>query len=53
MKISKPLKETGWTEDEIHKRLDSILEEDIVDVTEIEDIDEIIEHKKAHQSRWV
>ncbi|WP_275044530.1 hypothetical protein [Mammaliicoccus sciuri] len=42
MKISKPLKETGWTEDEIHKRLDSIIEEEIVDVKEIEDIDEII-----------
>ncbi|WP_275431355.1 hypothetical protein [Mammaliicoccus sciuri] len=42
MKISKPLKESGWTEDEIHKRLDSIIEEEIVDVTEIEDIDEII-----------
>ncbi len=43
MKISKPLKETGWTEDEIRKRLDSIIEEEIVDVKEIEDIDEIIE----------
>ncbi|MFL8983249.1 MULTISPECIES: hypothetical protein [Mammaliicoccus] len=43
MKISKPLKETGWTEDEIHKRLGSIIEDEIVDVTEIEDIDEIIE----------
>ena len=43
MKISKPLQETGWTEDEIHKRLDSIIEEEIVDVEEIEDIDEIIE----------
>ncbi|WP_347285843.1 hypothetical protein [Mammaliicoccus sciuri] len=43
MKISKPLKESGWTEDEIHKRLDSIIEEEIVDITEIEDIDEIIE----------
>lgn len=43
MKISKPLKDTGWTEDEIHKRLDSIIEEEIVDVNEIEDIDEIIE----------
>ncbi|WP_258236928.1 hypothetical protein [Mammaliicoccus sciuri] len=43
MKISKPLKETGWTEEEIHKRLDSIIEEEIVDVKEIEDIDEIIE----------
>ncbi|WP_269154500.1 hypothetical protein [Mammaliicoccus sciuri] len=43
MKISKPLKETGWTEDEIHKRLDSIIEEEIVDVAEIEDIDELIE----------
>ncbi|WP_275066794.1 hypothetical protein [Mammaliicoccus sciuri] len=43
MKISKPLKETGWTEDEIHKRLDSIIEEEIVDVKEIEDIDEIKE----------
>ncbi|WP_274704082.1 hypothetical protein [Mammaliicoccus sciuri] len=43
MKISKPLKETGWTEDEIHKRLDSIIEEEIVDVKEIEDIDELIE----------
>ncbi|WP_277950310.1 hypothetical protein [Mammaliicoccus sciuri] len=43
MKISKPLKETGWTEDEIHKRLDSIIEEEIVDVKEIEDIDEILE----------
>ncbi|WP_274608835.1 hypothetical protein [Mammaliicoccus fleurettii] len=43
MKISKPLKETGWTEDEIHKRLDSIIEEEIVDFKEIEDIDEIIE----------
>lgn len=43
MKISKPLKETGWTEDEIHKRLDSIIEDEIVDITEIEDIDEIIE----------
>ncbi|WP_279389531.1 hypothetical protein [Mammaliicoccus sciuri] len=43
MKISKPLKETGWTDDEIHKRLDSIIEEEIVDVKEIEDIDEIIE----------
>lgn len=43
MKISKPLKETGWTEEEIHKRLDSIIEEEIVDVEEIEDIDEIIE----------
>ncbi|WP_269780211.1 hypothetical protein [Mammaliicoccus sciuri] len=43
MKISKPLKETGWTEDEIHKRLDSIIEDEIVDVTEIEDIDELIE----------
>ena len=43
MKISKPLKETGWTEEEIHKRLDSIIEEEIVDITEIEDIDEIIE----------
>lgn len=31
MKISKPLKETGWTEDEIHKRLDSIIEEDNID----------------------
>lgn len=43
MEISKPLKETGWTKDEIHKRLDSIIEEEIVDVTEIEDIDELIE----------
>lgn len=43
MEISKPLKETGWTEDEIHKRLDSIIEDEIVDVKEIEDIDEIIE----------
>lgn len=43
MKISKPLKETGWTEDEINKRLESIIEEEIVDVTEIEDIDEILE----------
>ncbi|WP_269669349.1 hypothetical protein [Mammaliicoccus sciuri] len=43
MKISKPLKESGWTEDEIHKRLESIIEEEIVDVKEIEDIDEIIE----------
>lgn len=43
MKISKPLKETGWTEDEIHKRLDSIIEEDNIDMTEMEDIDEIIE----------
>ena len=43
MKISKPLKETGWTEDEIHKRLDSIIEEEIVDVKEIEDIDDLIE----------
>ena len=43
MKISKPLKESGWTEDEIQKRLDSIIEEEIVDVTEIEDIDELIE----------
>ncbi|WP_269669371.1 hypothetical protein [Mammaliicoccus sciuri] len=43
MKISKTLKETGWTEDEIHKRLDSIIEEEIVDVKDIEDIDEIIE----------
>lgn len=43
MKISKPLKDTGWTEYEIHKRLDSIIEEEIVDVNEIEDIDEIIE----------
>jgi len=43
MKISKPLKETGWTEDEIHKRLESIIEDEIVDVTEIEDIDKIIE----------
>ncbi|MEX6218530.1 hypothetical protein [Mammaliicoccus sciuri] len=43
MKISKPLKETGWTEEEIHKRLDAIIEEEIVDVKEIEDIDEIIE----------
>lgn len=43
MKISKPLKETGWTEDEIHKRLESIIEEEVVDVTEIEDLDEIME----------
>ncbi len=43
MKISKPLKETGWTEEEIHKRLDSIIEEEIVDVKEIEDIGEIKE----------
>ncbi|WP_036576034.1 hypothetical protein [Oceanobacillus picturae] len=33
----------GWTEDEIHKKLDSIIEEDNIDVTEVEDIDEIIE----------
>lgn len=43
MKISKPLKQTGWTEDEIHKRLESIIEEEVVDVTEIEDLDEIME----------
>lgn len=43
MKISKPLKESGWSEDEISKRLDSIIEEEIVDVKEIEDIDEILE----------
>ncbi|WP_325882564.1 hypothetical protein [Mammaliicoccus sciuri] len=43
MEISKSLKETGWTEDEINKRLESIIEEEIIDVTEIEDIDEIIE----------
>ena len=35
MKISKPLKETGWSEDEISKRLDSIIEEEIVDVKKL------------------
>ncbi|MCD8796530.1 MULTISPECIES: hypothetical protein [Mammaliicoccus] len=39
MNINKHLKDTGWTEEEIHKRLDSI-SEDIEDIENIESNEE-------------
>nr|WP_315293432.1 hypothetical protein [Mammaliicoccus lentus] len=43
MEIGKPLKETGWNQKEIYKRLDSLIDEEDININEIEDIEEIIE----------
>lgn len=49
MNINKHLKETGWTEEEIHKRLDSI-SEDIEDIEDIENIESNEEFKLSNEN---